>query len=337
MRKLLIIGFVFVGLQNFIFAGKSEKFGYKAEKSVGNRPIKNFKASSSSSASASSAAGMDTNEIIEIPFKKTVSDFYKSPQRKSRLYDKTSHEPFILSRSRIEAFLACKVCFYLDRKKGLITPPGFPFSLNNAVDELQKKSFDQHRVAQTVHPLCAAYGLNLVPFQHPDLDAWRNSLSEGLKCNMPGTNIVLQGGIDDIWINLETRELFIVDYKATAKNTEVTLDAAWQDGYKRQVEIYQALLRSVLQDTEYTVSDTAYFVYSNGRTDVENFNDELKFKTTLIPYQGNTSWIQPTVMAAYECLQADTIPSDRQSREISEKYCDLCRYVKTRKSLEESE
>lgn len=330
MRKLLVVGFVLVGLQDFLFAGKYDKPRKKAEKSVKIKSlIKDFKESSLSS---SSTCGADA-----IPFKKEASNFYKNPQRKSRLYDATSSEPFVLSRSRIDAFLACQVCFYLDRKKGLITPPSYPFTLNNAVDELQKKSFDKHRLAQTVHPLCAENNLNLVPFQHPDIDVWRNSLSAGLKCNIPRTNITLQGGIDDVWINLETNELFVVDYKATAKEGEVSLDASWQDGYKRQVEMYQLLLRAVLQDTpQYTVSDTAYFVYSNGRTDVEDFNDELKFKTTLIPYQGNSSWVLPTVMAAYQCLQSDTIPSDARAREISEKYCDLCRYVTLRHSLEKT-
>lgn len=330
MRTLVLVGFVFIGMQNCMFAGKNDKLGIKKEaviKSMSNK----------SSSSSSSCAAIDTSAVGALPFKTAASDYYKNPQRKSKLYDASSTEQFQLSRSKIEAFLACQVCFYLDRKKGLTTPPGYPFSLNNAVDELQKKSFDKHRLAQTVHPLCAAQGLNLVPFQHPDIDAWRNSLLAGLKCTIPGTNITLQGGIDDIFINLETNELFVVDYKATAKKAEVTLDAAWQDGYKRQVEIYQALLRGVLQDTKYTVSDTAYFVYSNGCTDVEDFNDELKFRTTLIPYQGNASWVQSTAIEAYRCLQSETIPSDARAKEISEKYCDLCRYVKLRQTLEKTE
>ena len=38
-------------------------------------------------------------------------------------------------------------------------------------------------------------------------------------------------------------ELIVVDYKATSKDGEVTLDAPRQDGYKRQMEFYQWLLR----------------------------------------------------------------------------------------------
>ena len=340
MQTLLMWVFIFIALPQSISAGKDEMLASKVAKVVKskkNNEVKIFKVSDFvSSTSSSSSSSSSARQSSAIPFKESSSGYY-NPQRKSKLYDASSSELCLLSRSGMASYLACPICFYLNRKKGLNTPPGFPFSLNNAVDELQKKSFDKHRLAQTVHPLCAENGLNLVPFQHPEIDAWRNSLSGGLKVAMPETNIVLQGGIDDIWIDLETKELFIVDYKATSKKGEVSLDAAWQDSYKRQVETYQALLRGVLQDTEYTVSDTAYFVYSNGRADVAEFNDELKFKTTLIPYKGNADWVYPTVIAAYQCLQSDTIPSDSRAKEISEKYCDLCRYVKLRNSLEKAD
>ncbi len=32
-------------------------------------------------------------------------------------------------------------------------------------------------------------------------------------------------------------ELIVVDYKATAKNGDVCIDAPWQVGYKRQIEV----------------------------------------------------------------------------------------------------
>ena len=48
------------------------------------------------------------------------------------------------------------------------------------------------------------------------------------------TNLELFGAIDDLWRDLDTGELMVVDYKATSKTTEVTLDAPWQDGYRLQ-------------------------------------------------------------------------------------------------------
>ena len=57
------------------------------------------------------------------------------------------------------------------------------------------------------------------------------------------------------------KELHIVDYKATSKDDEVNLDAEWQDGYKRQMEIY----RWLFINNGFKVSDTGYFVYANGK------------------------------------------------------------------------
>jgi hypothetical protein len=46
--------------------------------------------------------------------------------------------------------------------------------------------------------------------------------------------------------------------------------------YKRQLEVYQWLLRQNGLD----VSDTGYFVYTNARIDLDGFNDRLEFKTS---------------------------------------------------------
>ena len=65
-----------------------------------------------------------------------MSEYYNS-QRTKGLYESGLTEPFKISRSKIDLFLQCPRCFYLDRKLGVARPPGFPFSLNSAVDALQ--------------------------------------------------------------------------------------------------------------------------------------------------------------------------------------------------------
>ena len=67
---------------------------------------------------------------------------YYNPQRTRNLYDPNDSQPFRLSRSKLELFLECPRCFYLDRVRGIGRPPGFPFNLNSAVDTLLKKEFD---------------------------------------------------------------------------------------------------------------------------------------------------------------------------------------------------
>lgn len=162
--------------------------------------------------------------------------------RSSKLYTPGQEGLFPLSRSKVELFQQCRRCFYLDRRLGISRPPGFPFSLNSAVDALLKKEFDVHRENATPHPLMTAAGIDAVPFQHPELETWRSNF-KGIRIPHAASGFELFGAVDDIWQERGTGRLLVVDYKATAKDTEVSLDAEWQDGYKRQVEFYQWLLR----------------------------------------------------------------------------------------------
>jgi len=113
-----------------------------------------------------------------------------------------------------------------------------------------------------------------------------------------------------------------VDYKSTSKNEDITeLNKEWQDGYKRQMEIYQWLLRQ----NGYKVSDTGYFVYCNGKADRKAFDGKLDFDVTLIPYIGNDSWVEKTIIEAHKCLNSNKIPKANPD-------CDYCNYVKAVKS-----
>src|SRR3989338_5419900 len=129
-------------------------------------------------------------------------------------------------------------------------------------------------------------GINAVPFSHPDLNKWRNNFV-GVQTHHKDSNFLFFGAIDDVWETLEG-ELLLVDYKATSKNGEVNLDSNWQISYKRQIEIYQWLLRQ----NGFKVSSTGWFVYANGRTDLPAFNGKLEFKINLIPYEGDDSWVE---------------------------------------------
>lgn len=228
-----------------------------------------------------------------------------------------SKTPFAISRSKIDLFHECPRCFYLDQRHGIKRPDGYPFSLNVAVDDLLKKEFDILREEGNSHPLMDEYGVEAVPFKHTDLDLWRDSLRNGIKYHDPVTNLVIRGGIDDIWINKDG-ELHIVDYKATSKQGEVTLDAEWQDGYKRQVEVYQWLFRK----NDFKVSDIAYFVYANGDTSPDRFDARLEFDIKIIPYTGNDLWIPKTIITLHECLMAEHTP------DVSP-ICSYCAYRET--------
>ena len=253
-----------------------------------------------------------------------MSKFYNA-KRKRNLFDPISEVPFKISRSKIDLFLNCPRCFYLDRRLGVGQPPGYPFSLNSAVDKLLKKEFDTHRAAAAAHPLMKKYGLDLVPFQHEKIDEWRDALGGGMQYHDKDTNLIIQGAIDDVWVNSKN-ELFIVDYKATSKVGEVSLDAEWQIGYKRQMEIYQWLFRK----NNFKVSDIGYFVYANGDADKEAFDAKLEFDVKIIPYEGKDDWIPIAVKKIHECLSQDEIPK-------ASSQCDYCAYRRAASEVEENE
>jgi CRISPR/Cas system-associated exonuclease Cas4 (RecB family) len=245
-----------------------------------------------------------------------LSKFY-NPQRTRNLYLPQSGDLFKISRSKIDLFLNCPKCFYLDRRLGINQPPSFPFSLNAAVDLLLKKEFDTYRAQRKTHPLMTKAGIKAIPYDHPQVDVWRDSLRGGITYQYPGTDFLITGGVDDVWIN-EHEELIIVDYKATAKLDGVSIDADWQIGYKRQMEIYQWLFSK----NNFKVAETGYFLYCNGLTDREAFNQRLDFDVTIIPYKGSRTWIDRVIQDIHATLSSNNIPKQGPD-------CVYCQYRET--------
>ncbi len=231
------------------------------------------------------------------------------------LFESDSKKPFKLSRSKIDLFKQCKRCFYLDRRFGLSRPDGPPFTLNVAVDHLLKKEFDVHRREETAHPLMEKYGVDAIPFSHPDIDIWRENFV-GVQYTHEETNMVITGAVDDVWVNPKG-ELIVVDYKATAKDGEITLeDTPWHNQYRRQMEVYQWLLKQ----KGFPVSNTGYFVYVNGKKDRASFDGKLEFDVKIISYTGDDSWISDTLSNIKKVLDDDRIPS-------ADEGCDYCGYI----------
>jgi len=53
-----------------------------------------------------------------------MSQYYK---KSNNIFDPKSDKQFKLSRSKIDLFMECPQCFYLDRRLGVGRPPGFTF------------------------------------------------------------------------------------------------------------------------------------------------------------------------------------------------------------------
>ena len=239
---------------------------------------------------------------------------YYTPKRKRNIFNPDDERPFKLSRTKIDLFLECPRCFYIDRRLGVGRVPGFPFNLNSAVDALLKKEFDYYRANNQNHPLLEKHGIDAQPASHRELEKWRENFT-GIQHLHEPTNLIIFGAIDDLWINSRD-EYIIVDYKSTSKNERIiNVSLDWQIGYRRQMEIYQWLLRR----NGYSVSNTGYFLYCNGQTNREMFNERLEFDITLIPYAGDDSWIEETIIKIHSCLICGQIPDANDG-------CDFCAY-----------
>ncbi|MCL9972432.1 MAG: PD-(D/E)XK nuclease family protein [Candidatus Pacebacteria bacterium] len=237
----------------------------------------------------------------------------------SKTFDPQASEPFRLSRSKLDLYTDCPRCAYLDLRLGVKRVSGPSFTLNNAVDELLKREFDIHRARGTTHPLLKAYGVDAVPYDDPRMEEWRDALRRGISTHHQESNLILRGGVDDIWITPQ-KELIVVDYKATSKKEGPSTTDDLYDAYKKQVEIYQWLFRK----NGFTVSPTAYFVYVNGKSDLEAFDGKLEFDIKLIGYVGNDSWVAGALMGLKAMLMSDEIP--KVGIAFGGGPCDFCTY-----------
>jgi CRISPR/Cas system-associated exonuclease Cas4 (RecB family) len=245
-------------------------------------------------------------------------------RERSKPYTPGQKEVFKLSRSKIELFTQCPRCFWLDARLKITRPNTPPFNINKTIDELFKKEFDSYRAQGLPHPMMTDNQIKAVPMQHELLDQWRYNFTGVVALHKP-TNLHIFGAIDDVWVD-DDGQAIVVDYKATSKNKEVDIESDWQMSYKRQMEVYQWLLRQ----NDLLVSDTGYFVYTNARMDVDAFGDKLEFKTKVIPYTGDDSWVEPTIIKMKQCMDGE-MPAVGQAAMGGE--CDYCAYARSRTEL----
>ena len=248
--------------------------------------------------------------------------------RTSSIYAPGQTDDFKISRGKFSDFLTCQRCFYLDRVKGLVSPGTPGWTLNETTDHLLKKEFDECRSKQIPHRLFIENGLeNLVPFQHQDLDRWRDSLHHGLMCRFNDTNIILTGGVDDIWQNTDDGRLEVVDYKSQANTKplapEPYLADPYHDGYRVQMDFYAFLL----QEMGFEVAETSYFLVCNANRNADGFFGKMEFSEILIPYRWEPGWIPERASEMIKLMNQHDLPEGNPS-------CVNCVSAKERATIE---
>ena len=171
-------------------------------------------------------------------------------------------------------------------------------------------------------------GLNhIVPLLHKDLDKWRDSLRHGLSIRFQDSNIILSGGVDDIWQDIKTGKLIIADYKSQANNKSLEpwayLSDVYHEGYKIQMDFYGYLLSEMGHD----VSDTFYFLICNANRKADGFFGKLDFEEVLVPYKWNAQWIPEKVSEMIGCMNSEEIPDPNVA-------CKNCAYARQRGIVE---
>ena len=177
--------------------------------------------------------------------------------------------PYRLSRSKIELFMQCPRCFWLDVRLKISRPSSPPFNINKA--------------------------------------------------------------IDDVWID-DDKKLIVVDYKATAKSEPVkSLGAVgtWHDMYRRQMEIYQWLLKQ----NGFEVSDIGYFVYATGSWAHDQFDNVVNFETHVFPHQGKNDWVDKTLNTMKKVMDSKEMPPVGKQVMNPSKPCEFCDYARKRTEL----
>ena len=260
-------------------------------------------------------------------------------------FDPSNPNPYELSRGRVENFLKCKACFWLEQIKK-VKPPEIPsFTINTTTDILLKRDSDSVRGKSSLRIWQEAGLGHMIPYNHEDLEKWTNSLHYGLNESYfntihKDTNIKLGGGIDDVFLNTKTDQVHIVDYKSQAQGTrspekyEVkpsSIDDPWKVGYKRQMDMYIWIARQ----KGLNVSNTGYFVYVDAQhKHIEGMLDEknpsiawLKFNALIIPYEADPTWIEPTLFEIKDFLMNQSSMPNHTPKGEDFSGCDLGRYA----------
>ncbi len=259
--------------------------------------------------------------------------------QKWRIYSPNQNKDFILSRSRFDEFMDCPRCFYLKTNKGLMSPSTPGWTLNTLTDTLLKKEFDECRKKQEPHRIMTQNNLNhLVPYKSEIikdkngkdkllLDEWRDSIHYGLKHRFKDTNIILQGGIDDVWFNTKTEELIVADYKSQHKKDEVVQETYFDDpykiSYKRQLDYYAYLLKGM----GYKMSSDAYLYICNAKEVDEGFHGKMLFEEVLIHHEIKTDYLEEKIQKMIDTMNSDEVPKGHES-------CENCAYARQRSAID---
>ena len=220
-----------------------------------------------------------------------------------------------LSRRKVEAFVKCPRCFWLEVRHEIKQPESYPLALNVAMDMLLKAEFDEYRARTKPHPILMEYRIPAKLFGDlPKLQEWRNN-RKGLRWTDPATGHTLFGAVDDV-LEFPDRTLAVLDYKSSGAN-EITI----YPSYQLQLDVYTFLL----QKMGYKTRPKAYLAFFMAVKD-GGFNGHLPFRGEVKEVETEPERVYELFQQAAEAAQSDRMPSSGEE-------CDLCRWFDEANSI----
>lgn len=222
-------------------------------------------------------------------------------------------KPIRLSQSSIDLYIDCPCCFYRKFNHKIKRPDKARYSLNLEIDKLLKQEFDHYRKLKIQHPLQVQHSLPHLPAENPNLDKWRHNFT-GVE--FKHENFHLFGSIDDLWLNPETGEYSVVDYKATS--SQYPQSKTRLESYSRQLSFYSWLLSK----NDLKMSKTNYILLFNAFSsdETKHLDHKLSLSSSLIKIPNKTSWITTTLEEIKQNLSQISSPSPNPD-------CIYCQYL----------
>ncbi|MEM4409465.1 MAG: PD-(D/E)XK nuclease family protein [Candidatus Caldarchaeum sp.] len=212
-----------------------------------------------------------------------------------------------LSPSGLYGFEECPACFWLEHHCG--KPPGIPFVLNAALDNVFKARFDSYRARGEMPPELESLqreGVSLYP-KLVNLNQWRNSARSLEVCN-ERVGYILSGKIDDLLMEPDGR-LIPIDFKVSGYAPKEEK----QKYYILQLHAYALMLR----EQGFNISDRAYLIYYFIR-DLLNPSLSVEFESQLDRVDLDLQAFEQTLMRMVELLEGP-YPGDNPD-------CPTCQY-----------
>lgn len=201
-----------------------------------------------------------------------------------------------ISRSKIEIFLSCPRCFWLDFKHSIKRPEEFSGGwIGQKYDPILKKEFDLYRL-HNQKPKEIPEKFSLFPNKEK-LKTWRGRGIEFMHKN----GFVIYGKIDDLLLD-EEGKLVPFDFKVS-----LSQEFKIYESYQRQLEIYGYLLKKVGEP----VSDQGMLYIVKVSIDLKNYINERRFCQIIKPL--NLEIYDQIIDRMYQIIKNDKPPEPNEN------------------------